>query len=166
MKTENSQTTSEVYLKWKSYLKMKMKNNVNCKPIITMAHAHIHPADIPKAPVVSRHVLHSYIHRFSQNITVQYECSCPQRCPRSTVWQWRKVTVFWRSWSLIGPTRCGWWLSTTLAALCPARDLPSEPVSPHSGSNSTKNHCLKTFQKLFSYLWPELARLNSVMNCD
>lgn len=54
---------------------------------------------------------------------------CPQLCRRSTAWRWRRVTASWRIWSLTGPTRFGWWLSTTQAALCPARGSPSGPVS-------------------------------------
>lgn len=62
----------------------------------------------------------------------------PQLCQRSTVWQWRRVTVSWRSWSLTRPTRCGWWLSTTPAALCPVRGSPSEQVSLLTGAKVTE----------------------------
>lgn len=54
---------------------------------------------------------------------------CPQLCRRSTAWPWRRVTASWRIWSLTRPTRFGWWLLTTRAALCPARGSPSRPVS-------------------------------------
>lgn len=64
-------------------------------------------------------------------------CCVLQLCQRSTVWQWRRVIVSWRSWILTRPTRCGWWLSTTQAALCPARDSTSELVSPHTGAEVT-----------------------------
>lgn len=71
-------------------------------------------------------------------------CCCPQLCQRSTVSRWRRVIVSWRNLSLTRPTRCGWWLSTTPAALCPARDLTSELVSPHTGAKVTtlKQVCL------------------------
>lgn len=82
-------------------------------------------------------------------------CCCPQLCQRSTVWQWRRVIVSWRSWSLTGPTRCGWWLSTIQAAPCPARDSPSEPVSPHTGAKVTtiQQICPMKLKHHFIFYW-------------